>query len=91
MSIRGWSASSVSTSVSIASKSLRSHGATYAVPPAASISALTSSSFSRVRATRIGMPPAAAIFSAAARPMPEDAPVMMTVLPLTAPSKERSL
>ena len=57
----------------------------------ASISALTSSSFSLVRATRIGMPPAAATFSAAARPMPDEAPVMTTVLPLTAPSKERSL
>ena len=89
--MRAWSASSVSTSFSIASKSLRSHGATCAVPPAASISALTSSSFSFVRATRIGIPPAAAIFSAAARPMPLDAPVMTTVLPLTAPSKERSL
>ena len=37
------------------------------------------------------MPPAAAIFSAAARPMPLDAPVMITVRPLTAPSNERSL
>ena len=37
------------------------------------------------------MPPALAIFSAAARPMPLDAPVMTTVLPFTAPSNERSL
>ena len=44
-----------------------------------------------MRATRIGIPPAAAIFSAAARPMPLDAPVITTVLPLTAPSKLWSL
>ena len=37
------------------------------------------------------MPPAAAIFSAAALPMPLDAPVITTVLPLTAPANERSL
>ena len=37
------------------------------------------------------MPPAAAIFMAAALPMPLEAPVMTTVLPLTAPSNERSL
>ncbi len=37
------------------------------------------------------MPPALAILIAAERPMPLDAPVMTTVLPLTAPSNERSL
>jgi hypothetical protein len=61
------------------------------VPPVASISTLTSSSFSAVRATSSGIPPAAATLSAAARPMPLDAPVMTTVLPLTAPANERSL
>ena len=61
------------------------------MPPAASISALTSSSFSAVRATSSGIPPAAAIFSAAALPIPLEAPVITTVLPLTAPANERSL
>jgi len=37
------------------------------------------------------MPPARAILCAADRPMPDDAPVMTTVLPLTACSKDRSL
>ena len=46
------------------------------MPPARSISASTSSSLSGERATSSGMPPAAAIFSAAARPMPLEAPVM---------------
>ncbi len=64
---------------------------TYAVPPSRSISALTSSSFSTLRATSSGMPPAAATLSAAARPMPLDAPVITTVLPFTAPANERSL
>ena len=36
------------------------------------------------------MPPAAAILIAAARPMPLDAPVMTTVLPLTA-ARERAV
>jgi hypothetical protein len=62
----------------------------YAVPPAASISARTSSSFSAPRATSSGIPPAAAIFSAAARPIPLEAPVMTTVRPLTAAPNERS-
>ena len=62
-----------------------------AVPPAASISALTSSSFSSPRATSSGMPPAAAIFSAADLPMPLEPPVMTTVLPLTDARSERSL
>ena len=43
------------------------------------------------RATSSGMPPAAAILSAAALPMPDEAPVITTVLPLTACSNERSL
>ena len=37
------------------------------------------------------MPPAAATFSAVARPMPLDAPVMTTVRPLMKCPKERSL
>ena len=61
------------------------------MPPAASISALASSSLSIERATSSGMPPASAIFSAAARPMPLEAPVMTTVRPLMAASNERSL
>ena len=61
------------------------------MPPSRSISALTSSSFSCVRATSSGMPPAAATLIAAALPMPLDAPVITTVLPFTAPSNERSL
>ena len=55
---------------------------TYAVPPAATISARTSSSFSTLRATSSGTPPAAATFSAVARPMPEEAPVISTCLPV---------
>ena len=61
------------------------------MPPLRSISALAASSLSSERATSIGIPPAAAILCAAARPMPLEAPVMITVLPLTAPSNERSL
>ncbi len=57
---------------------------TYAVPPAATISARTSSSLSTLRATSSGTPPAAAIFTAAERPMPEEAPVMSTCLPSSA-------
>ena len=56
---------------------------TWAMPPSRSISALTSSSFSVVRATSSGIPPAAAILIAAARPMPVEAPVIRTVWPLT--------
>ena len=61
------------------------------MPPSSSISFLVSSSLSSERATSSGIPPAAAIFWAAAFPIPLEAPVMTTVLPLTAPSNERSL
>ena len=56
-----------------------------------SISRLVSSSLSALRATSSGMPPALAILNAAALPIPLEAPVISTVLPLTAPSKLRSL
>ncbi len=61
------------------------------MPPSSSISFLVSSSLSALRATSSGIPPAAASFLAAALPMPLEAPVMSATLPLTAPSKERSL
>ncbi len=62
----------------------RSAAYTYAVPPAATISARVSSSFSTLRATSSGTPPAAATFSALARPMPEEAPVIITCRPSSA-------
>ena len=62
-----------------------------ASPPASSISALVSSSFSGVRATSSTVAPAAADLIAAALPMPDEAPVISTVLPLIAPERERSL
>ena len=62
-----------------------------AVPPAASISARVSSSFSGVRATSSTVPPASPTLSAADLPIPDEAPVIITTLPATAPASERSL
>ena len=47
-----------------------------------------SSSFSGVRATSSTVPPASAIFTAAALPIPDEAPVTMTMRPRTAASSE---
>src|SRR6266498_1700704 len=57
----------------------------HALPPAASISFLVSTSFSSPRATSMIFAPAAASLSAAALPIPEDAPVTTTTLSLTRP------
>ena len=62
-----------------------------AVPPASSISFLVSSSFSGVRATSSAVAPASATLIAAALPMPDEAPVIITILPPIAPLSERSL
>ena len=61
------------------------------MPPRISISSLTSSSFSALRATMIGIPPEAATFRAVERPIPLEAPVITTVRPLIAASRERLL
>src|SRR6187402_44712 len=53
-----------------------------AVPPAASISALTSTSFDSLRAARAICAPSAASWRAMARPMPCEAPVMRAVFPV---------
>ena len=63
----------------------------WATPPARSISALVSSSFSIERATSSTVAPASAHLTAAALPIPEEAPVIRTILPRTAPDSERSL
>ena len=55
----------------------------WAVPPPSSIRVFVSSSFSGVRATSSTMPPASAIFIAAERPIPDEAPVTMTTRPRT--------
>ncbi len=68
----------------MASRSERSHGKTYAVPPRRSIAARVSSSLSLPRATSTGMPPHWATLSAVTWPMPEEAPVITTCLPLSA-------
>ena len=60
----------------------------WATPPPASIWSLVSSSFSGVRATSSTVPPASAIFSAAALPIPDEAPVTITIRPRTAFSSE---
>ncbi|CAG6876566.1 hypothetical protein PICSAR240_02103 [Mycobacterium avium subsp. paratuberculosis] len=73
----------------MASMSDRSHGYTWALPPFSRISEATFSRFSRVRATSATTPPASAIFLAAASPMPEEAPVISTVLASTASSRVR--
>ncbi len=80
----GSSAVICSHSRSIASRSDRSHGKTYAVPPRISIVALVSSSLSLPRATRTGTPPACATLSAVTWPMPDEAPVITTYLPVSA-------
>ena len=58
------------------------------MPPPARIWSRVSSSFSGVRATSSTVPPASAIFSAADLPIPEEAPVTMTIRPRTAASSE---
>ena len=58
------------------------------MPPLASICSRVVSSFSGVRATSRTMPPASAIFMAAALPMPEEAPVTITIRPRTDFSSE---
>ena len=63
----------------------------WASPPASSISALVSSSFSGVRATSSTSAPASPHLIAAALPMPDEAPVISTTLPPIAPESERSL
>ena len=63
----------------------------WAVPPASSISAFVSSSFSGVRATSSTSAPASPHLTAVALPIPEDAPVISTTLPPIAPESERSL
>ena len=63
----------------------------WASPPASSISALVSSSFSGVRATSSTFGAGLAALIAAALPMPDEAPVIITVLPPIAPDSERSL
>ena len=62
-----------------------------ASPPASSISALVSSSFSGVRATSSTLAPASAALIAAALPMPEEAPVIITALPPIAPDERAVL
>ena len=54
------------------------------MPPRSSIADLVSSSLSLPRATSTGMPPAWATLSAVTWPMPEEAPVITTCLPLSA-------
>ena len=63
--------------------SFKSQGKTDAVPPFASISALTSSKVSLVRATSNTWAPASAKRWAAVKPIPLEAPVINTVLPFT--------
>ena len=63
----------------------------WAEPPAATISSRVSSSFSTERATSSTVAPASATLTAVALPIPEEAPVMRTILPRTAPDSERSL
>ena len=60
----------------------------WAIPPPARIWSRVSSSFSGVRATSSTVPPASAIFSAAALPIPEEAPVTIRIRPRTAASSE---
>ena len=69
---------------SMSSRSDRSAGCTCAVPPRSSTCLATSSSFSRVRETRITSPPASPTCSAVSRPMPLEAPVISTRLSLIA-------
>ena len=90
-SIESSSLLSRSARSSIASRSDRSHGKTYAVPPRASIAARVASSLSLPRATSTGMPPAWATLCAVTWPMPEEAPVITTVLPLSAATVPLSL
>ena len=67
-----------------------SAGCTWAVPPASSTRFATSSSFSRVRETRITVPPASPTLMAVSSPMPDEAPVISTRLSLIAVASERS-
>ena len=61
------------------------------MPPWLSISRLVASSLSAPRATRIGMAPALETWRAVTRPMPEEAPVITTVLPVSALTVAESL
>ncbi len=74
----------------MSSGSLRSAVWTYAVPPSDSISSATSWSWSLRRATSSIVPPASPISSAAALPIPDEAPVIITVRPVTASLSERA-
>ncbi len=89
-SIDGSSSIIRSHSWSIAPRSERSHGKTYAAPPRSSIAALVSSSLSLPRATSTGTPPAWATLSAVTCPMPDEAPVITTYLPVSASRAPRS-
>ena len=60
----------------------------WATPPPASIWSRVASSFSGVRATSSTVPPASAIFIAADLPIPDEAPVTITIRPRTAASSE---
>ena len=91
MSTLPCSASTSSAMRSTSSVSERSARWMWASPPASSISFLVSSSFSGVRATSSTVAPASAALIAAALPIPEEAPVIITVLPPIAPESERSL
>ena len=75
----------------MSSMSDMSHLWMWATPPARSISAFVSSSLSTERATSRTVAPASAHLTAAALPIPEEAPVISTILPRTAPESERSL
>src|SRR4051794_37048591 len=82
------SASTRSAISAIASRSVRSHGYTCALPPASSTASAVSSSLSRPRATSTTVPPAAPMRRAVTAPMPDDAPVISATRLRTASSSE---
>ena len=67
-------------------ESVTSHVNACACPPAARISAIRSSSASALRASANTVAPRSATAIADARPIPLDAPVMMTCLPTSGPA-----
>ena len=71
---------------STAAESVTSQLNAYACPPVARISAISSSRASPLRARANTVAPRAATATAEARPMPLEAPVMMTCLPTNGPA-----